>query len=346
MDTISLREEERRPIVIIGAGGIVKDAHLPAYRQANLRVAAIYDTSHEKAVALAREFNISVAATDFQELLEIAENKKAVFDMAVPADQILSVLPRLPDGSAVLIQKPMGNNLEEAQAILDMCRQKRLVAGINFQLRHAPYIREARRLIEQGAIGELHDVDVRLNVHTPWQLWDFLYGLPRVEILYHSIHYIDMIRYFLGEPQRVMAKTTRHPRMADLASVRSAIIMDYGDMVRANINTNHGHLFDTTHQESYFKLEGTQGAIKITVGVYLDYPRGKPDTFEFISLNDSRGWQQLPLRGSWFPDAFAGPMLGLMKKVADPAFHYINSVEDAWLTMKWVEKCYQSSEGK
>jgi predicted dehydrogenase len=149
MDTISLREEERRPIVIIGAGGIVKDAHLPAYRQANLRVAAIYDTRHEKAVALAVEFDIPVAASGFQELLNIAENENAVFDMAVPAGQIMSVLPRLPDGSAVLIQKPMGNNLEEAQAILDICRQKRLVAGINFQLRHAPYIREARRLIEQ-----------------------------------------------------------------------------------------------------------------------------------------------------------------------------------------------------
>ena len=31
------------PIVIIGAGGIVSDAHLPAYQKANFEVLGIYD---------------------------------------------------------------------------------------------------------------------------------------------------------------------------------------------------------------------------------------------------------------------------------------------------------------
>ncbi|HPU57778.1 MAG TPA: gfo/Idh/MocA family oxidoreductase, partial [Verrucomicrobiota bacterium] len=37
------RPSRPRPIVIIGAGGIVRDAHLPAYRKANFPVAGIYD---------------------------------------------------------------------------------------------------------------------------------------------------------------------------------------------------------------------------------------------------------------------------------------------------------------
>jgi len=31
------------PIVIIGTGGIVKDAHLPAYKKAGFQVAGLYD---------------------------------------------------------------------------------------------------------------------------------------------------------------------------------------------------------------------------------------------------------------------------------------------------------------
>ena len=116
--------------------------------------------------------------------------------MALPASAILSVLHAIPDGSGVLIQKPMGENLDQAMAILSLCRKKKLTAGINFQLRQAPYITMAKEMMDQGLIGKLHDIDIRLNVDTPWHLWDFMFDLPRMEILYHSIHYIDLIRYF------------------------------------------------------------------------------------------------------------------------------------------------------
>ncbi len=62
--------------------------------------------------------------------------------------------------------------------------------------------------------------------------------------------------------------------MSQLASVRSNIIMDYGDMVRANIVTNHCHKFGMEHQHSYIKFEGTQGAIKINMGLLMNYPHG------------------------------------------------------------------------
>ena len=133
--------------------------------------------------------------------------------------------------------------------------------------------------------------------------------------------------------------------MPELASTRSSIILDYGSMIRANINTNHGHHFGLKNMESYIKFEGTSGAIKITMGVYLNYPQGLPDEFEFFTLNDDEGWQKREIHGSWFPDAFIGPMAGLMHKMNDPAYVYINTVEDAIHTMEVVEQCYECSEG-
>jgi len=346
MDSLSTFDlpKNKKPIVIIGAGGIVADAHLPAYSKAGFEVKAIYDLDTQKAVALAKKFGIPVVCKELNDLIEFAKKYECVYDMALPASVILQVLVQIPNGSGVLIQKPMGENIEQAKAILDLCQKKNLVAGINFQLRHAPYVAHAKKLIDQGVIGELHDIDIRMNVYIPWHLWDFLYQSPRVEILYHSVHYIDMIRYFLGDPKRVLAKTTKHPKMKGLASTRTSIIMDYGDLIRANINTNHGHNFGSKHQESFFKFEGTEGAIKITVGVYLDYPKGLPDQFEYNSLKDDEGWRSVKLDGSWFPDAFIGPMAGLMCKVENPSYQYINSVEDAIHTMDAVKQCYQSSE--
>ena len=332
----------KKPIAIIGAGSIIKDAHLPAYQKADFEVLAIYDLNNDKAQSIADEFGIPNVFNDLEGLISLAIKESCVFDIAIPANHILSVLHKIPVGSSVLIQKPMGESLQEAEEILKCCNERNLVAGVNFQLRHAPYIQKVKQMIESGDIGELHDVGVRLNVNTPWHLWDFLKTKDRVEILYHSIHYIDMVRYFLGEPSRIMAKTTIDPRMKDMSATRSSIIMDYGAVVRANINTNHGMKWGIRNQESYFKFEGTKGAVKITVGVYLDYPKGKPDKFEYI-IEGMEDWEEKTITGSWFPDAFVGPMEGLMKKTLDSNFNYINDINDAVKTMKWVEMCYTVS---
>ena len=114
--------------------------------------------------------------------------------------------------------------------LLSICRERKLAAAINFQLRFAPFIIAARDMIERGLLGELYDIEFRVQVNTPWHLWGFLFPLPRVEILYHSIHYVDLVRSFCGTPQSVYAKTMRHPTAPDLrGGTRSMIIMDYGE---------------------------------------------------------------------------------------------------------------------
>ncbi|MDR8393813.1 hypothetical protein NC796_21855 [Aliifodinibius sp. S!AR15-10] len=132
--------------------------------------------------------------------------------------------------------------------------------------------------------------------------------------------------------------------MKELENTKSSIIMDYGELKRAIINTNHGHEFGPKHQESYIKLEGTEGAIRIQVGVNLDYPKGRPDKFEYICSVTGNEWKTKEVEGSWFPDAFIGPMAGLMQKLETPDYNYVNSVNDAIHTMEVVEAAYISSE--
>jgi predicted dehydrogenase len=338
------RPRTTRPIVIVGAGGIVRDAHLPAYRKAGFEIAGIYDIAAAKATSLAREFGIQRTFATLPEALDAAP-ADCIFDVAVPAAALLGLTAQLPDGAAVLMQKPMGQNLQEARAIRDLCHSKRLTAAVNFQLRFAPATLAARNIIDRGGIGDVHDIEVRVTVYTPWHLWTFLESAPRVEILYHSIHYIDLIRSFFGDPKGVYAKTVKHPSMPKLASTRSNIILDYGDTLRANITANHGHEFGPRHQESYIKWEGTQGAIKTRLGLLLDYPKGQPDEFEYITLEPDKApeWQRVEIDGSWFPDAFTGSMASLMSFLDGAIDCLPTSVDDALKTMAAVEAAYESS---
>src|SRR3982075_1464954 len=218
------RPRSARPIVILGAGGIVRAAHLPAYAKADFPVIAIADSASGKAAGLASEKNIPRAFNSIEEAVRFAPTD-VIFDIAVPATQIMTILPQLPAGAAVLIQKPMGETLEEATLIRDLCRQRGLVAAVNFQLRYSPNNLAAVALHRAGLLGDLHDIEVQVRTYTPWKLWTFLATAPRLEILYHSIHYLDLIRSWLGNPLGVYAKTVRNPQSATLAATKSTILL-------------------------------------------------------------------------------------------------------------------------
>lgn len=334
------------PIYIIGAGGIVNTAHLPAYKMASFNVQGIMDVLYDKAAQTAAAFAVPNVFSTIEEMVAAAP-ANAVFDMAVPGKQTIPVLQQLPDGASVLLQKPMGENLAEAKEILQLVRDKKIKAAVNFQLRYAPYILEVKKLINSKQLGELNDIEINVNVFTPWHLWDFLNEAPRVEILYHSIHYIDLVRNLLGNPQSVYAKTVKHKSMPQLASVRSNIIMDYGEMIRANILTNHCHIYGTPKQQSYIKIEGSKGAVIINFGALIDYPRGAADSFEYILLEEGTApeWKTKTIEGSWFPHAFTGSMEQVLLAAGKQMEQPNNSVEDCIHTMACVEAAYRSSEG-
>ncbi|HEX6495955.1 MAG TPA: Gfo/Idh/MocA family oxidoreductase [Acidobacteriaceae bacterium] len=334
------------PIVLIGAGGIVQNAHLPAYRKGGLPIAAIVDRNPERARALATEWGLPIHGATLASVLPQLHGA-VVFDIAVPAAAVLQVLPTIPVGSTVLIQKPLGGTLEEAEAIVALCRERGLRAAVNFQLRWAPNMVAARAITDAAALGTLHDIEVQVSTHTPWELWSFLKTAPRLEIVYHSIHYIDLVRSWLGNPQRVYARTVRNPRTPELAATKSVIVMDYGEWTRVFIATNHG--MDVPYpdlQRSYVQWEGIAGVMRAQMGVNLDYPKGRGDTLEFYPREPhakfATGVQQIS--GEWFPDAFLGSMLSVQRYALGEATAMPTSVEDALDTMRVVEAAYLSSE--
>ncbi|QND48355.1 Gfo/Idh/MocA family oxidoreductase [Rhizobium lusitanum] len=326
-----------RPIVIFGAGSIVGDAHLPAYKKGGFPVVGLYDPNAEKAQALADQWGIRVFTTE----AEVLAVEGAIFDLATPPAAHAAILAKLPRGSFALIQKPMGGDLTGATEILRVCRERDIKAAVNFQLRFAPMMLALHDAVEKGYLGEVIDFDAWLALATPWGLWPFLKGLPRIEIAMHSIHYLDFIRGLLGNPKGVHAKTIGHPNH-EMAQTRTAAILDYGDRVRCVLSVNHDHDFGRKFQACEFRISGTKGAAYVKLGVNLDYPRGEPDEL-WIKPDGGSEWVEVKLEGAWFPDAFVNRMANLQRFASGEDKVLVGSVEDAWQTMALVEAAYQSS---
>ena len=328
-----------RPIVLLGGGDIVRHAHVPAYLKSNLPVAGVYDLDRSRAEARVSE--LGGGARVFETMGEAVSVPDAVFDVATPPKAHLEVLDQIPDGSVLIMQKPMGRTFDTSRAIVDLCNRKRLVAAVNFQLRFGSHMLAVRDFLHRGLMGDLVDIDVHLNLQTPWQSFPFLEGEERVEILIHSVHYLDLIRSFAGDPQGVYARTVKHPATARLASTKSSMILNYGDLLRVCLSINHDFPFAGPHEEALIRFQGTEGAAIVRLGLLLDYPKGRSDKLEVIGKGTD-GWTNVPLEGGWFPDGFIGSMHNLQRFAAGEDDVLVSSVDDAFKTMSLVEACYRS----
>lgn len=328
------------PIVIIGAGSIVVDAHLPTYKSENITVAGLFDIDHQHANDVAAQWDIATVFAKLEDAM--CHGTDVIYDLALPPTAIASTLKHIPHGATVLIQKPMGSNFEQAKEILQICRARDLKAGINFQLRFSPQMLAVRDAIQKGILGELLEIEMHLNVKTPWELWPFLEGLERIEIAVHSIHYLDLIRSLVGSPKGVFARTMGDPRSANMAQTRTSAILDYDNKLRCTLTINHNHDFGRKFQECSFRFEGDKGAIVTQIGVNLNYPKGEPDEL-WLATKDQE-WQQIPLEGSWFLEAFSGIVRNVQRFHIGEDKELETSVEDCINTMALVEACFEANE--
>lgn len=333
-----------RPVIVIGAGGIVNDAHLPAYAACGFEVAAVFDVDRERSAKTAEAFGIPRVCDSIE---EAAAPDDVVFDIAVPPDRLLSVLDHLPAGAAVLMQKPMGTNLDEAGRIRQLCRDRNFTAAVNFQLRFSPMMLAVRNLVERGAIGDIVDVDFHLNYLEPWDFFPFLKTQPRVEMMIASIHYFDWIRSLLGEPEGAYARSIPHPEYDGIETTRTSAILDYGAGTRCCLSLNNTWAYGSKHETTMVRVEGLKGAAVVRLGSLINYPDGEDDTLEVAVRpegDDPVEWRPVPLVGNWFPDAFRGTMSNLQRYAAGEDETLVSHFEDAYRTMALIEACYRSND--
>ena len=333
------------PIVYIGAGwdGDARTSTFSAYREIGFDAFGVFDSDIPRAHTAAEHYAIPTVFSTLDEAVRRAP-ERAVFDVAVPASRVLDILTAVPSGAAILLHEFGGRDLQLASRIRELCLGKQLTAAVNFPLRFSPFVRVTRSLIEQGMIGDLHEMEVCATVYVPWHLWPYLGERPWAGILYHNIHHIDLVRSFVGEPRAICARTVVHPKVEQLPATRTSMVFDYGDQRQLTVTTTHCHRFGLPHQSSYLKWRGTSGTIKATMGLMTQCPTWQPLHFAYCTRDERAGtrWQLLPLEPSAVSDASVGAMASLMRHEENIASELPTGVEDAYHTMELVEAACRS----
>ncbi len=339
---IPLPQRRDYPIAIVGAGSIVNDAHLPAYRKAGFNVVGIFDRQPEKAYATAARFALPAVYPSLEALLA---GPAAIVDVAVPARENLAIAQQVAEvGKALLIQKPLAEDWVTAQAIATTVSNQKIIAAVNQQARWMPAVLAARDLIERGLLGEIYQVSFLINVLTPWEQWPWILQGATVEVMYHSIHYLDTVRAVLGmEPLLVFADGATLPGFPTRGETRTTIHLRFAGELRATILDNHHNVWGVADHMATMRIEGTEGCIVAELGLLKNYPVGVPDTFRYTSRHlHALTWITPTLPGSWFPDAFIGTMASVMRGLEGEQGAPETSLFDNLKTLRLVFAAYQA----
>ncbi len=309
------------PIGCIGAGFIMRDCHLVAYRQAGFNPLAIASRTPDHARAVADQHGIPRVYATYHELL--ADRDIEVIDVAVPPDRqpevIAEIVKHADHIRGILAQKPLAMSYAEGKRIVEMCGEAGIVLGVNHNMRYDQSVRAAKDLLKRGWLGEvvLATIDMRAIPH--WMPW--AQGQRSLSTFIMSIHHLDTFRYWLGTPDRVLASTrpdprTRFPHQDGI----NLYILEYDSGGRAagwdDVWTGPAREGSEADIRIHWRIEGTDGIAKGTIG-WPNYPARTPSTLDFTTRQLPGYWFQPRWKEVWFPDAFVGTMAQLLCALED-----------------------------
>lgn len=204
---------------LVGYGGIGR-MHALCYRMLPLaypelagrvRVVGVATASAASAERARRELGEDVVTTtDLAELL--AHPSVTVVDCCAPTgDHARIAEAALAAGKALFCEKPLGATPDESARIVELAQARGLPGGVNFHLRFAPAIQEARRRVADGLIGEARGFHLRYyrssNLRRDRAIsWRF--SGPGSGVLADlGSHLIDLTLHLLGPIRAVSART-------------------------------------------------------------------------------------------------------------------------------------------
>jgi predicted dehydrogenase len=342
-----LPEDLSTPIGCLGAGFIMNDCHLVAYRNQGFNPIAIADPDTERANAAAERHKIGKVYASSKEL--IADRNVKVLDIGVPPDNIIPVIHEAIEQKdhirAILCQKPLGGNLREAMEIEKLCREAGIVLAVNQNMRYDQSIRACKDLLNRGVLGDpvLATIDMRAIPH--WMPWQERQGWCSLRIM--SIHHLDTFRFWFGDPDRIFASTRPDPRTKFPHTDGICLyILEYDDnSMRASAwdDVWSGPALEGAGDDIAirWRVEGTKGLARGTIG-WPKYPERTPSTLDYTTIEDNGEWHEPRWNEVWFPDAFAGPMAELLVALENNELPSLIAADNL-KTMALVEAAYESA---
>lgn len=305
----------------VGAGFIMRDCHLVAYRQAGFNPVAIASRNVEIARAVAQQHSIPRCHATIGDLLK--DDSIEVLDVAVPPDAQPDVIRQAVAAGkhlrGILAQKPLAMTYAEAKECVDLCATAGVRLGVNHNMRYDQSVRALKDVLQRGWLGEpvLATIEMRAIPH--WMPW--ARGQRSLSTFIMSIHHLDTFRYWLGTPDRVLASTRPDPRTQfPHTDGINLYILEYDRGCRACAwdDVWTGPAREGSESDIYirWRVEGTDGLARGTIG-WPSYPAKTPSTLDFTTKQQPGYWFQPRWKEVWFPDAFVGTMAQLLCAIED-----------------------------
>jgi len=325
-------------IAFIGCGGIVNYGHIPSYKANGFKMIGGYDINNHAAEKTVQTHGLKKVYQSLDELL--SDPMVQIVDVAVVPEEQWNVVSKvIAAGKPLLCQKPFSVNYTKAVEMTNLAQQADLKIAVHQQFRWSSIIQATQAIIAERWLGDILDVQVQVSIHTPWDMWPWIASQPRLEVLFHSIHYLDSLRFLFGNPALVTSRHTKHPAQQARGETKTITTWEYANGLQILIAICH---FDwSPGLYSLFRVLGTDGLIEGTIGTNYDYPDGRSDTLKFTSRTQPERDFSATLPGKWIPDAFYGPMASLMAAIQTGG-EPLTSAEDNLGTLRVVEAAYRS----
>lgn len=203
-------------VAAVGAGYFSQFQFLAWKNMADLGVqlVALANRDPVKAERAAARFDIPKVYRRIDEMLD--QERPDMLDIITPpetyAEYVAAATQR---GIAVICQKPFGLTYSDALTLSDLAADAKVPLAVHENFRWQPWYREAHRLVENGHLGDLHNIAFRLRPgdgQGPQAYLDrqpYFQGMPRLLVYETAIHWIDTFRFLMGEVSAVYARLRR-----------------------------------------------------------------------------------------------------------------------------------------
>lgn len=307
-------DPDRYGIGLVGCGTIANQAHLPAYRKIGLRVVACCDVNEEAARRTAEAFDIPFWTTKVSELLE--REDVAIVDLAVHPEARMGILEEIAKAPRpVLCQKPLAIDLQQAYLLGRYAEKHGIVLGVNQQARFAPAHKALRLLLDRGLVGEPFYIQHVMRSFQDMEGWWWT-NMPDFNIVDHGVHYLDLCRYFsqaAGNParewNRLHCTTAQLPDQISVSPMVYSANLEFGgtggrESFMASMQFNNIVRSRTSHSYNWW-VDGSEGSVF-----------GNQEKLYVSLAKEGSVLHEIRLKGTWFPDGFAGSMAGFIAAVA------------------------------
>lgn len=255
--------------VTIGAG-FWTGYQLAGWREVGgAKCVAIANRTVPKAEQLARRFGIPHVYDDAEQMLQ---DTRCDFVDIVSANETHEAYVRLAadHGRHVICQKPLAPSADAARALVDYCTQRnvRLMVHENWRFQHP--IREAKRTLDSGAIGDVFRGRVTFACSFPvFDNQPFLATLDRFILTDIGTHILDTCRYLFGDMTHMSCLTRRvNPKIQGEDVATCLMQAESGAAVTAEMS----YASVTEHErfpQTFLFVEGSRGSIELSTDYWL-----------------------------------------------------------------------------